>query len=216
MIQARQNLQAAIARLEKEQTIINEATINLEKARSEEAVARLALQETIAHYTGALPYSIVPNGNGQTVVGTPAGNNPSGSALGSPLNGNGSELSFKVDWTHYLSQAYGLGIIPSFHGGVNTLYNFQLAQNSNIRTDNDCSNNGLIRSVYGNITEVKDTYFVLSQDDGTSMRVYFAPCTQMNANVAGYTMRAGDMVIVKGSQMSVNSMNGQAVTCLAQ
>ena len=70
----------------------------------------------IAHYSDALPYSIVPNGNGQTNAGTPLGNNPSGSPLG-PLDqsGDGVTGSFVVaNWTHYLSQAFGAGVHPAF------------------------------------------------------------------------------------------------------
>ena len=100
--------------------------MNLERARAEEALARLALEELIAHYSDALPYSIVPNGNGETDAGTPYGNNPSGSALG-PVNtnGNGAPGSFKItSWTHYLSQAFGAGVHPSYRGSVTELFPF--------------------------------------------------------------------------------------------
>ena len=101
------------------------ATQNLEKARAEEALARLALEEVIAHYSDALPYAIVPNGNGLTDIGNPAGNNPSGSPLGAiQLSGSGASGSFQVNWTHYLSQAYGAGVNPAFSGSVTELYPF--------------------------------------------------------------------------------------------
>lgn len=61
---AKQNVEAINARYLEEEKIISEATLNLERARAEEALARLALEEIIAHYSDALPYSIVPNGNG--------------------------------------------------------------------------------------------------------------------------------------------------------
>ena len=100
--------------------------MNLERARAEEALARLAVDELIAKYTSALPYVIVPNGNGMTDPGVPYGNNPSGSPLG-PLktDGNGAPGSFKIkNWTHYLSEAFGAGIHPSFIGSVTELYPF--------------------------------------------------------------------------------------------
>lgn len=75
-------MNAANQRYKQEENIITEATLNLERARAEEALARLALEEVIAYYSDALPYSIVPNGNGRTDAGTPSGNNPSGSPLG--------------------------------------------------------------------------------------------------------------------------------------
>lgn len=103
--------------------------MNLERARAEEALARLALEEIISSYTTALPYAIVPNGNGQNPSanqGGIAGNNPSGSALG-PIstNGNGAPGAFTVtNWTNYLSQAFGAGVNPAFPGSVNALYPF--------------------------------------------------------------------------------------------
>jgi len=83
-------------------------------------LARLGLEEFISHYSDALPYAIVPNGNLSTNPGTPYGNNPSGSPLG-PINqnGNGAPGSFRVNsWTNYLSSAFGAGVHPSFPGSV--------------------------------------------------------------------------------------------------
>ena len=64
VIQAKENLDTAILRFRKESKIVSDATLNLEKIRSEESLARLALEELISKYSDALPYSIVPNGNG--------------------------------------------------------------------------------------------------------------------------------------------------------
>lgn len=49
------------------------------------------MQELLRERSNALPYSVVPNGNGVTNAGTPNGNNPRGSPLG-PLsvNNNGN------------------------------------------------------------------------------------------------------------------------------
>jgi len=83
-------------------------------------LARLGLEEFISHYSDALPYAIVPNGNLSTNPGTPYGNNPSGSPLG-PINqnGNGAPGSFRVNsWTNYLSSAFGAGVHPSLPGSV--------------------------------------------------------------------------------------------------
>jgi hypothetical protein len=89
----------------------------------------MALEELIQKYTNALPYAIVPNGNGQTFAGTPAGNNPSGSPLGPIQNdGNGAPGSYQVSsWTNYLSQAYGAGVNPAFTGSVTALYPFSFS-----------------------------------------------------------------------------------------
>jgi hypothetical protein len=82
----------------------------------------------IAAYSDALPYSIVPHGNGNTNPGLPLGNNPSGSPFGPISNdGDGAPGSYKIeDWTHYLSMAFGAGVHPSFPGSVNELFPFNL------------------------------------------------------------------------------------------
>jgi hypothetical protein len=84
------------------------------------------LEEIIAHYSNALPYAIVPNGNLQTQPGTPFGNNPSGSPLGPiKVDGDGAEGYFTIkSWTHYLSQAFGSGVHPAFKGSVTKLFPF--------------------------------------------------------------------------------------------
>lgn len=171
VIQAKQNFDAATARYQKESEIITQATLNLEKARAEEALARLALEETIAYYTDALPYAIVPNGNGQTDAGKPYGNNPSGSPLGPIKNdGNGAAGSFQVNWTHYLSQAYGSGVNPAFTGSVTTLYPFNFGSSvsgntvSNLRggaNQQGCNQEGQVMSTTGTIKSVGESSVVI-------------------------------------------------------
>lgn len=128
---AKQNLVAVNARWEKECQIESEATLNLEKARAEAELAKLALDELIAHYSNALPYAIVPNGNG-VGAGTPYGNNAAGSALGPATQGSARiEIS---NWTQYLSSAFGKGINPALDGNINYLYTFQAATQTGVRT----------------------------------------------------------------------------------
>lgn len=84
--------------------------MNLERARAEAELAKLALDELVAHYSNALPYAIVPNGNG-VGAGTPYGNNAAGAALGPATQSAGKiEIS---NWTQYLSSAFGRGINPA-------------------------------------------------------------------------------------------------------
>ena len=59
-----------------------ESNKNLEFARAEKELADEAVEEMIRKSTSANVFSIIPNGLGQTDAGSPAGNNPSGSALG--------------------------------------------------------------------------------------------------------------------------------------
>lgn len=79
---AQQNLDAINNKYKTESGWLNDANLNLEKARAEKELADQGVQEIIASSTNALPFSIVPNGNGLTPAGSPAGNNPSGSPLG--------------------------------------------------------------------------------------------------------------------------------------
>lgn len=69
---AKQNLDAAQQRDKKESDTISEATINLEKAKSEEELSRKAQEDLIASYTAPVtqPTVIVPNGNGSTNTNT--------------------------------------------------------------------------------------------------------------------------------------------------
>lgn len=117
-------------------------------------MARQGLEELIAHYTDALPYSIVPNGNGVTDPGAPYGNNPSGSPLG-PVNqgGNGAPGSFRVtNWTSYLSTAYGAGVSPAYPGSVTELfpYNFLSSVGGNM------SQNTNVNNIYSGMTSGAD------------------------------------------------------------
>ena len=234
---AKQNLDAINARYQEEEKVISEATLNLERARAEEALARLALEEIIAHYSDALPYSIVPNGNGKTPAGTPYGNNPSGSPLG-PIKTNGSGAAGKFvvkDWTHYLSLAFGRGIHPAFRGSVTALYPFNflsVVNGGNVRNDYEeepevktesvdvddsgvCGGNGPVRAASGEVVAIGAGGFKVRLDNGEIYDVKISPCTQMNANVAGYRMKAGDEAIMKGAQVGYSKMNASQVTCLS-
>lgn len=236
---AKQNLDAIIKRFQDESKIISDATLNLERARAEEALARLGLEELIAHYTNALPYAIVPNGNGATNPGTPFGNNPSGSPLG-PVNANGDGApgSFRVNsWTNYLSTAYGAGVNPAYPGSVTQLFPFNflsgtsgnqaqgtLVNNNygNIRGQGGqggqggCGGSGIgARVTTGVVVEVRQSSFDLRANDGQVFTINVAPCTQLAANVAGYTMEAGDKAVVKGYDSGVAHVwNGAQATCL--
>jgi hypothetical protein len=96
-----------VTRFKKESKVVSDATLNLEKVRAEEALARLALEELIAKYSDALPYTIIPNGNGEN-TGFPLGNNAIGSALGSTRKK--LKITSRNELTHYISEIYGEGI----------------------------------------------------------------------------------------------------------
>jgi hypothetical protein len=104
---------------------LKDANLNLEKARAEKDLADIAVTEIISSSTNALPFAIIPNGNGQTPAGTPFGNNPSGSPLGPISEKNqvnpGSPVAVG-DLTTYLSQAYGAGVDPARPSSATTLF----------------------------------------------------------------------------------------------
>lgn len=181
--QAKQNLDAINCRFQDEEKIISEAVLNLEKARAEESLARLALEELIAHYSDALPYSIVPHGNGRG-AGTPNGNNPSGSPLGHIQNGgNGAPGEYRIrNWYNYLSQAFGQGVHPAFRGSVTRLYPFnflsivdgnKIWNNYGAETGQEmkveekkCEEASTARVASGKVVEVGETYFKVQLDNG--------------------------------------------------
>ena len=122
---AKQNLDAMQLKYTTESAWLREANGNLEKARAEKELADLAVQEIISSSTSALPFSIVPNGQGLTPIGTPVGNNAAGSALGAVRQSNqiipGSPVVVG-DLKYYLSSAYGAGVDVTKSSSVTTLY----------------------------------------------------------------------------------------------
>ena len=101
------------------------ANKNLELARAEKELADQAVEEIIRTSTNANVFSIIPNGLGQTDAGQPAGNNPSGSALGPVKERHEVAVGSKVaigDLANYLSQAYGAGVDPTRPSTVTYLY----------------------------------------------------------------------------------------------
>lgn len=214
--QAKQNLVAANARWEKECQIESEATLNLERARAEEALARLSLDEFVAQYTNALPYAIVPNANG-VGSGSPSGNNPAGAALGQATAGSGQIVV--SDWTHYLSSAFGQGISSSLDANIHYLYPFSITSSS-LRTETGtsvCDGAGPIRSVSGTITAVNGNTITIntSNTSGSSQQLNMGTCTKLTASETNYNFTVGDQVIAKGTQNSANSLNCQQAVAIA-
>ena len=170
----------------------------------------------------------MPNGNGKTPAGNPAGNNPSGSPLG-PIkaDGNGAPGSFKISsWTHYLSSAFGAGVHPSFKGSVTILYpfNFESVVDGNMvenkveeegrKNMGACGGNGPMRVMNGEVIEVGEMSFTIKLKNGEKERIDVLPCTKMNSNVANYKMKKGDEVIVKGTRKGYKKTEASQATCL--
>lgn len=199
-------------------------------------MARQGLEELIAHYTDALPYAIVPNGNG-VGSGTPNGNNPSGSPLG-PVrtNGNGAPGAFKVEAGLTISQLLMVQVLAPLLGSVNELFPFNFlsgvsgnqSQGTNVvnnypglRGDNDrdgrrgrCGAQNVARNVVtGVAVEVRADGFDVKDQDGVVHNVAIAPCTQLIANVANYRVAKGHRAVAKG-WVSNDVVQAEAVTCV--
>lgn len=236
---AKQNLDAVIKRFQDESKIASNANLNLERARAEEALARQGLEDLIAHYSNALPYAIVPNGNG-VGSGTPYGNNPAGSALG-PVrnNGNGAPGSFRVpSWTNYLSSAYGAGVSPAYPGSVTDLYpfNFLSRTSGNQYANTGVTNSGLRggernegaggcfgkyagqgeHSTTGVVVAVRTDGFDLKDNEGKVHPVNVKPCTKLNANKPDYILETGHQAVAKGYPVQGLDLaiDASQVTCL--
>lgn len=176
--------------------------MNLERARAEEALARLGLEELIASYTDALPYAIVPNGNG-IGAGNPTGNNPSGSPLG-PINTNGSgaQGSFTVtSWTNYLSSAFGAGVHPSFPGSVNALFPFTF---SSVTSGNQGVNT-TVTNQFGNIVNTGNA--------GNTGNTGNTGVVSGNCGFQGTaSVTVGTVIAVRDTSFDVRDDNGKVYT----
>ena len=166
VLNARDNLDAIIARLDSESRFLNDATRNLETARAEKELADLAMEELLQAQSNVLPFSIVPNGNGETEAGSPAGNNPSGSPLGPVESSNVSARDIQNrrggSLTHYLSGAYASGSDPARPETANRLFPFSIYAlnrgndfSCNSRRNNNVSFEGKIKMIDGNTITVE-------------------------------------------------------------
>lgn len=162
----------------------------------------------IQKYSDALPYAIVPNGNGQTNPGTPYGNNPSGSPLGPIRNdGNGAPGSFTVNsWTNYLSSAYGAGVNPAFPGSVTRLFpfNFLSGVSGNQSSGTQVNNN------YGNLRPTGGNGGVNGGVDGGVNGGFTGGCSR-GANLA-QRVTVGAVVAVRGDSFDIKADDGQVYT----
>lgn len=181
-------------------------------------MARLGLEELIAHYSNALPYAIVPNGGG-VGAGTPWGNNPSGAALGSPIATGGVQGSFKVNsWTNYLSSAFGAGVQPAWPGTVTELFPFSFLStvNGNVVINGGsggCGGSAPAFITTGVVTAVRSDSFDVRNNEGQTVNVGVAPCTKLNSNRPNFVMEQGATAVVKGWG-SGNQITANQVTCL--
>ena len=84
------------------------------------------------------------------------------------MNGDGAPGSFKItSLTHYLSQAFGAGVHPSYRGSVTRLYPFNMLSqvegntihNNYESLQGGCGGNGPLRVATGRVVSVDDNSF---------------------------------------------------------
>ena len=84
------------------------------------------------------------------------------------MNGDGAPGSFTIkSLTHYLSQAFGAGVHPSFRGSVTRLYPFNMLSqveghtihNNYESLNGGCGGNGPLRVATGRVISVGDNSF---------------------------------------------------------
>ena len=217
VVHAKENLEAAILRYKKECKVVSDATLNLEKVRAEEALARLALEEIITKYSDALPYSIVPNGNG-VGVGVPAGNNAIGSGLG-PYFGSRSIYNFhsKTEFTNFISEYFGKGISVKYPGIIESLYAVQSsqlrAQPSSLSGITCGASDEIITS--GEIISSNSGVFELLSDQGEIYGVNVGDCTNIQSNIAKHYPVVGNTVVLRGNTISARDIEALDILCLS-
>lgn len=235
---AKQNLQAINLKLQTETQWLEEANNNLERARAEKQLADIAVEEVIASSTSALPFSIVPNGNGQTNVGTPIGNNPSGSPLGPIRIRNEVDPSRQIivgDISSYLSRAYGAGVDPSKPSTVSTVYplsvatlqtlvaqgttgilnadpNYQYPSNGIYGFGCSGGNSDLTYG-QGTIYSVQPGMIQVRDQVGGLVNLRVGGCSNLEATQSGHILGLQDTVYYRGVQSNAG-INLHSLTCV--
>ena len=237
MRKAKQNLEALNFKLQTETQWLEEANSNLERARAEKQLADIAVEEVIATSTSALPFSIVPNGNGQTNAGTPLGNNPSGSALGPVRIRNEVDPSRQIvigDLSTYLSRAYEVGVDPSKPSTVSTVYPLSVAtlqtlvaQGSTGILNPDpnyqypsngiygfgCSSASNLAYGQGTVYSVQPGMIQVRNQNNQLVNLRISGCSNLEATQQGHMLGLQDKVYYRGIQGS-SGFNLHSLTCV--
>lgn len=172
-----------------------------------------------------MPFAIVPNGNGVTPAGTPAGNNPSGSPLGPVADRNQVVPGSPVvvgDLGNYLSQAYGAGVDPTKPSTVTTLYPISgltiqalTGQSASgvFNPDGTFVTGGLVNGVNSATTFPGGSAISVGNAPygGGSIPSNFLSSFSCNAG-NGLTQGSGKIVSVQPGQIVVNQDSGNSVT----
>lgn len=215
---AKQNVEAMRVRLNTDSQSLSNANINLEAARAEKELADIAVEELITVYTSALPFSIVPNGNGVN-IGTPVGNNPSGSALGAVTSSGqtvGTQQVSIGSLNSYLSSAYSMGVDPARPSTVTTLYPLSVNTLSTVAGSlgtHTCSGTNTVTGS-GQILSVQPGNIQVQTNSG-NMNLSVSGCSNLESIYQGQVLTAGDPIYYRGTQgASANSLNLQSLTCV--
>lgn len=206
-------------RLNSDSQSLRAANNNLEAARAEKQLADTAVEEILAVYTNALPFSIVPNGNGLTNAGTPAGNNPSGSPLG-PVGGQNTQVTIG-DLNSYLSSAYRAGVDPARPSTITNLYPLSVSTINTIAGNsaqnlysfgcnaaNTVTGQGVVHSVQPGVIQVDTSSGLVG--------LQVSGCTNLETTTRGQVLGSGDRVYYRGVPANGNQslLQAQSLTCV--
>lgn len=208
------------SRLSSDTAALIQANNNLEAARAEKELADTAVEEILTVYTSALPFAIVPNGNGVN-PGSPAGNNPSGSPLGPvAVNQGGAVNTQQVtigDLNSYLSTAYGAGVDPARPSTVTTLYPLSTLTINAITGGSGlnsfgCQPSGQVVTGSGVVQSVNPGYITINTGNGP-MNLNIAGCSNLESTQQGQVLGAGNQIYYRGAAAPSNSVNVHSLTC---
>lgn len=166
-------------RLDSDTEALRTANTNLEAARREKELADIAVEEIIAVYTDALPFSVVPD-----------------------INANQQQQRSEVvigDLTSYLSSAYGAGVDPARPSTVTSLYPLSVTTISTIAGDQsqnlysfDCST-GVATSGRGVVHSVQPGMIQVDTDSGM-VDLQIAGCTNLETTRRNQVLGTGDQI----------------------
>ena len=189
-------------RLNRDSDALRVSNGNLEKARAEKELADLQVEEIIAQYTDALPFSVIPNLNTQSTT----------------VSQNTVPIG---DLNTYLSSAYRAGVDPARPSTVTNLYPLSVTTISTISGRNNqnlynfgCSSNrGNGYYGEGRVSSVQPGMVQVNTNSGL-MNLQISGCTNIESTRPGQILGANDIVYFRGYRGSGNSIQATSLTCV--
>lgn len=165
-------------------------------------MADLQVEEIIAQYTTALPFSVIPRAN----------------SVGSTQTQNTVSIG---DLNTYLSSAYRAGVDPARPSTVTNLYPLSVTTRSTIAGQNNrnlynfgCnSDSGNSYAGQGQVISVQPGIVRINTDQG-AMNLQIAGCTNIESTRPGQILEPNDMVYFRGNKRPGNFVQTTSMTCV--